>query len=101
KERGILNDRKPWPYLLKLALNIAVVGACCAWLPHTTSLATQLLISGVVAFFLVQCVIIAHDAMHRQLFHDAWKNDLVSLLVWNVIVGISHNWFVSYHNKHH
>ncbi|HYV43349.1 MAG TPA: acyl-CoA desaturase [Myxococcaceae bacterium] len=102
KERGLLDDRAPAGYLVRLAFNAAVVIACLATIPRVAhSLPLVLLNSTVLAFFIVQCVIIAHDSMHRAVFRSPAANDTLALLIWNLMVGISHTWFFAYHTKHH
>jgi fatty acid desaturase len=75
--------------------------ACMLSLPYMQNVGMVALNALVTAFFVVQCIIIGHDSMHKQLFHKPGKNDLVSLFIWNFLSGISHTWFHSYHTKHH
>jgi fatty acid desaturase len=98
----ILTDRQPARYLVRLAFNVAAVGLCAVFLKASSvSWAWLLLNSTLVAFFLVQCIIVAHDAMHRQVFQGPRKNDLLALFIWNFLIGLSNSWFFAYHSKHH
>jgi fatty acid desaturase len=52
------------------------------------------LISGQLGFQL-------HDAGHHQLFERRWKNTLVGFVTADLMLGMSHGWWVEKHNRHH
>jgi fatty acid desaturase len=103
KDAGVLLDDRSQPmfYMVRLGLNGAICLALFLSLPYMTSAWLVALNAIFMAFFQVQCIIIGHDSMHKQLFRRSSENDLVSLFIWNFMSGISHTWFHAYHTKHH
>jgi len=61
----------------------------------------QLAWAGVLAVILTQIAFLGHDAAHRQIFRSGRWNDWVSLVVANLLVGISYGWWRSKHTRHH
>jgi fatty acid desaturase len=61
----------------------------------------QLANAAVLALLLTQIAFLGHDAAHRQMFKSGKWNDWVSLIVADLLVGISHGWWKSKHNRHH
>ena len=61
----------------------------------------QLAWAGVLAVALTQIAFLGHDAAHRQIFKSGRWNDWVSLIVADLLVGISHGWWRGKHNRHH
>ena len=61
----------------------------------------QLALAGILALVLVQMAFLGHDAAHRQIFKSGKWNDWVSLIIANLLVGISSGWWQGKHNKHH
>jgi fatty acid desaturase len=49
----------------------------------------------------VQMAFLGHDAAHRQIFKSGKWNDWVSLIIANLLVGISSGWWQGKHNRHH
>jgi fatty acid desaturase len=54
-----------------------------------------------LAIVFTQLAFVGHDAGHRQLFRSRHANDLAGLLHANLLVGISFDWWVGKHNRHH
>ena len=48
-----------------------------------------------------QIAFLGHDAGHRQVFGSRRANDRVGLLHANLLVGVSFDWWVGKHNRHH
>jgi fatty acid desaturase len=45
--------------------------------------------------------VLGHDAAHRQIFKSGRWNDWVSLVIANLLVGISYGWWQREHNRYH
>jgi fatty acid desaturase len=60
----------------------------------------QLLNAVVLAVLLAQIAFLGHDAAHRQIFKSGQWNDWTSLILGG-LVGLSHGWWKSKHNRHH
>jgi fatty acid desaturase len=50
---------------------------------------------------MTQISFLGHDAAHRQIFKSGRWNDWVSLIIANLLVGMSYGWWQSKHNRHH
>jgi fatty acid desaturase len=61
----------------------------------------QLANAGVLAVMMTQMAFLGHDAAHRQIFKSGRWNDWVSLILANLLVGISYGWWKVDHNRHH
>ncbi|RSM63198.1 delta fatty acid desaturase [Amycolatopsis sp. WAC 01376] len=60
----------------------------------------QLLTAALFAGVFTQFAFIGHDAGHRQIFGSRRRNDLVGY-VHGAVTGISYQWWVGKHNRHH
>jgi fatty acid desaturase len=61
----------------------------------------QLGSAAVLSVLLTQTAFLGHDAAHRQIFRSGKWNDWVSLIIANLMVGISYGWWQSKHTRHH
>jgi fatty acid desaturase len=61
----------------------------------------QLLSATVLAVIVTQVAFLGHDAAHRQIFASGRWNDWASLVLANLLVGISYGWWQSKHTRHH
>jgi fatty acid desaturase len=61
----------------------------------------QLVSAGVLAIIMTQLGFLGHDAAHRQIFKSGRWNDWTSMIIANLLVGISYGWWRSKHNRHH
>jgi fatty acid desaturase len=61
----------------------------------------QLANAGVLAVLMTQISFLGHDAAHRQIFKSGRWNDWVSLIIANLLVGMSYGWWQNKHNRHH
>ena len=62
----------------------------------------QLLNAVYLAFVFVQISLLAHDFGHRQFtFRAPWKNDWLTLIFGNLLLGLSRQWWIDKHNEHH
>ena len=54
-----------------------------------------------LAVVFTQLAFVGHDAGHRQIFRSRRANDLVGLIHGNLLIGVSFDWWVAKHNRHH
>ena len=97
---GLLR-KQPWYYALVIAANSAMLALCLVLLvilhnPWLLALDAAFLgwVSGQLGFQL-------HDAGHRQMFEQGWKNNLVGVITGDALLGMSYGWWVMKHNQHH
>jgi fatty acid desaturase len=100
KDAGLL-EKQPWYYALCITANLGMLLICLLllvvlrnpWLVALNAVAMAL-VSGQLGFQL-------HDAGHKQMFEQNWKNHLVGYLTGNGLLGMSFGWWVDKHNRHH
>jgi fatty acid desaturase len=61
----------------------------------------QLVVAAYLAVVFTQSAFVGHDAGHRQIFRSRRANDLVGLVHANLGIGVSFDWWVGKHDRHH
>ncbi|SEJ31914.1 fatty acid desaturase family protein [Demequina mangrovi] len=61
----------------------------------------QLLIAAALGVVLTQVAFLGHEASHRTVLASGPANDRLGRILSTVIVGISHQWWMSKHTRHH
>src|SRR6185503_17776699 len=87
-----------WTKLIGAVLILAVWVFAFIWIGDSW---WQLFNAGVLAIIMTQLGFLGHDAAHRQIFKSGRWNDWTSLIIANLLVGISYGWWRNKHNKHH
>jgi fatty acid desaturase len=100
KQAGLLERRHGW-YAVKIGLNLALLAA--GWLAFAVIGESwwQLVTAAYLAVVFTQIAFVGHDAGHRQIFRAPRANDRVGLVHANGLVGVSFDWWVGKHNRHH
>ena len=97
---GLLK-RRPGRYAVRIGLNaalLAVGGAAFVLLGDSW---WQLLVAAYLGFVFTQLGFLGHDAGHTQIFGSRRANDLLGLVLANVVTGLSYDWWIGKHNRHH
>ena len=101
KEKGLL-DRQPAYYAGKTAFTLGLLAVSLTLLFVLGDSWFQLLNAAYLAFVFVQISLLAHDFGHRQFsFHSSLKNDWLTLVFGNLLLGLSRQWGIDKHNEHH
>jgi fatty acid desaturase len=101
KKQGLL-DRQPAYFYGKFVLNVCLLAVGLALLPILGSSWLQLANAVYLAVVFVQISFLAHDLGHRQFtFRAPWKNSWSTLIVGNLMLGLSRQWWIDKHNEHH
>ena len=100
KQAGLLERRHGW-YAARIGLNLVLLAAGWAAFAALGASWWQLLTAAYLAVVFTQLAFVGHDAGHRQLFRSRRANDRIGLLHANLLVGISFDWWVGKHNRHH
>jgi fatty acid desaturase len=101
KHRGLL-DQQPAYYAVKTVFTLGLLAVGLTLLLILDNLWLQLLNAAYLAFVFVQISLLAHDFGHRQFsFRASWKNDWLTLIFGNLLLGISRQWWIDKHNEHH
>jgi len=100
KQAGLLDRRRGW-YVVRVGLNLAMLAA--GWVTFAVIGASwwQLATGAYLAVVFTQLAFVGHDAGHRQIFRSRRANDLVGLIHGNLLIGVSFDWWVAKHNRHH
>jgi fatty acid desaturase len=100
KQAGLLDRRHGW-YAAKVGLNLVLLAAGWVAFAIVGESWWQLLTAAYLAVVFTQLAFAGHDAGHRQIFRSRRANDLVGLVHANLLVGVSFDWWVGKHNRHH
>jgi fatty acid desaturase len=101
KQRGLL-DQQPAYYTSKMAFTLGLLAVGLALLFVLGNTSFQLLNAAYLAFVFVQISLLAHDFGHRQFsFRSPRKNNWLTLVSGNLLLGISRQWWIDKHNEHH
>ena len=87
-----------WTKLLAVPVVIAAMVLVFIWIGESW---WQLATAVVFAVMFTQIAMLGHDAAHRQIFRSGRWNDWTSLVIANLIVGMSYGWWQHKHTKHH
>ena len=101
KKNGLL-DRQPAYFGGKIAMTLGLLAVSLALLPILGSSWLQLANAVYLAVVFVQISFLAHDFGHRQFtFRTPWKNTWATLILGNLLLGMSRQWWIDKHNDHH
>jgi fatty acid desaturase len=100
KQAGLLERRRGW-YAVRIGINLLLLAA--GWVAFAVLGQSwwQLLTAAYLAIVFTQIAFVGHDAGHWQVSRSRRANGLVGLLHANLLVGISFDWWVGKHNRHH
>ena len=101
KQNGLL-DPQPAYFVGKISLTLGLLAVSLILLLIFDNPWLQLLNATYLAFVFVQISLLAHDCGHRQFsFHASRKNDWATLILGNLLLGVSRDWWIDKHNEHH
>ena len=100
RDAGLLGRRKGHYLVLSSVLVLLLGGAVTGFvlLGHSWF---QLLIAAAIGVILTQFAFLTHEASHRQILTSGPANDRIGRFLANIVVGISYQWWMNKHNKHH
>ncbi|MGY1822193.1 acyl-CoA desaturase [Geodermatophilus sp. SYSU D00079] len=97
---GLL-ERRHGAYAVRaaaLAAGFALTGGAFAVLGDSW---WQLAVAAVLGALLAQAGYLAHDAAHQQVFASPRRNEWAALVLSDLVVGLSHGWWMRKHSRHH
>jgi fatty acid desaturase len=101
-EKSGLLERQPAYYAGKTLFTLGLLTVSLALLFVLGDTWFQLLNAAYLAFVFVQISLLAHDFGHRQFtFRSPRKNDWLTLIFGNLLLGLSRQWWIDKHNEHH
>ncbi len=100
RETGLLRRAPLFYSLYGAALALALGGIITGFILLGDSW-FQLLMAGALGLVLTQVAFLGHEASHRAVLRTGPANDRLGRLLSTVIVGISHQWWMTKHTRHH
>jgi fatty acid desaturase len=100
RREGLL-DRCPVHYVVRIAVNAALLVAGWTAFVLLGDSWWQLLVAAYLAVVFAQTGFLGHDAGHRQIFRSRRANDIAGLLHGNLAIGLAFGWWVDKHHRHH
>ena len=100
KEMGLLNRSYGFYSGFGAALVLALGGVITGFILLGDSW-FQLLMAAAFGIVLTQVAFLAHEASHRTVLQSGPANDRLGRFLSTVVVGISHQWWMSKHTRHH
>jgi fatty acid desaturase len=100
KQTGLLQRRSAY-YTAKIAVTVVMLAAGWTAFFLLGDSWWQLATAVYLGFAFTQVAFLGHDAGHRQIFGTRRANGLVGLVLGNLGIGVSYNWWVGKHNRHH
>jgi fatty acid desaturase len=99
KQAGLLARRRDY-YIARISVNLVVYAGAWVAFALLGDSWWQLAVAFVLAVMSTQLAFIGHDAGHKQIFASKRWNALTGY-VHGGLVGVSQDWWVSKHNRHH
>lgn len=100
RQRGLLRRRYGY-YWSKLVAAPLTMAACLLVFARIGDSWWQLFTAAVLAIVFTQIAFLGHDAAHRQIFVSGRWNDWTSLILGDLLVGMSYGWWRHKHTRHH
>jgi len=97
---GLLGKR-PGYYALMLVTNSVAFVGCFVALGVARGVGETILIAVILGLVSGQLGFQLHDSGHRQMFSSRRLNAVVGVVTGNLLLGMSHGWWVDKHNRHH
>lgn len=100
RDAGLLRRRRGFYISVFAALAAGLGGAVTGFVLLGDSW-FQLLIAAALGIIFTQLAFLAHEASHRQVFESGKANDRAGRLLANLAAGISYQWWMTKHSRHH
>ena len=96
-----LQARTRWFYVLLFSALLVALGGAATGLILLDDSWLQLLIAGALGLIFTQFAFLGHEASHRQILASGPANDRIGRVLATVFVGISYDWWMNKHSRHH
>jgi fatty acid desaturase len=100
KSAGLLKRRTGY-YIRRIAVTALLLAAGWTAFVLIGDSWWQLAVAAFLAFVFTQVGFIGHEAGHRQISDSRRTNDLIGLVHADLAIGLSFDWWVDKHNRHH
>ncbi|MSU23309.1 MAG: acyl-CoA desaturase [Opitutus sp.] len=96
-----LFEKRPAFYGRKFAEVAVLLAVVLAAMANFDSLAVRLAAAVLLALTFTQIAYLGHDAGHHQIFRQRRHNDWFGVVIVNLFIGLSYEWWVEKHTQHH
>lgn len=100
RDQGLLRRRYGYYWSKLIGLPLVLAGGLLAFVLIGDTW-WQLLTAALLAVVFTQIAFLGHDSAHRQIFVSGKWNDWVSLVLGDLLVGMSYGWWQHKHTRHH
>jgi fatty acid desaturase len=100
RAQGLLERRRGF-YIIVFALLVLGLGGAVTGFVLLGDSWFQLLIAAALGLIFTQFAFLAHEASHRQIFASGPVNDRVGRFLATWMVGMSYQWWMTKHTRHH
>ena len=100
RDTGLLHRAPVFYALYGAALTLALGGVITGFILLGDSW-FQLLMAAALGLVFTQVAFLGHEASHRAVFSTGPANDRLGRVLSTIVVGISHQWWMSKHSRHH
>lgn len=100
KKNGLL-DKQPLYYSYKVMTIAGMLVLSISLLFVVHNFWFQLCNALLFAVVSAQLGFLGHDGGHRQIFHSTRKNEILTFITGNLLIGMSNGWWLNKHNAHH
>ncbi len=100
RSAGLL-ERRPVYYTARIALVAVVMAAGWVAFALVGDSWWQLAVAAYLAVAFAQTAFVGHDAGHLQIFRTRRSNAALGLILGDLAIGLSYDWWVDNHNRHH
>jgi fatty acid desaturase len=100
RDMGLLNRAYGFYAIYAAVIAVALGGVITGFILLGDSW-LQLLMAAALAIVFTQIAFLGHEASHRTIFVSGPANDRVGRFLSTVLVGISHQWWMNKHSRHH
>ncbi len=92
---------QPGYMTFKIISTLAMLVLGLGWLAMAPNLGLRLLAAAFLGIVFTQIGLVAHDIGHRQTLRSVRAAEWLGMIHGNLMLGISRNWWVDKHNRHH
>ncbi len=100
KAAGLMRRRYGYYWTKLVALPMLLAGAVTVFVLIGDTW-WQMFTAVAFAVLFTQIAFLGHDAAHRQIFRSGRWNDWISLVLGDLIIGMSYGWWQHKHTRHH
>jgi fatty acid desaturase len=100
RQAGLM-ERRPRHYAGRIAATVTLLAAGWTAFVIVGNSWWQLAVAAFLAVIFTQLGFLGHDAGHRQISGSRRVSNILGLLVGNLGIGMSYDWWISKHNRHH